>query len=224
MRLAMMFVWRFGVIVVITELMGLGFAGSTEIPLFIFGDSLVDAGNNNYIPSLSRADFPPYGIDFNLSGGKPTGRFTNGKTIPDIIGLSIGKTMLPQPYLAPTTKGALILPGVNYGSGASGILNATGSLFAARIGLQQQIEYFENSRAELVYLLGEAETTKFLGKSIFTVTTGSNDYLINYLLPISPVRAQYTPDEYQEKLISDLGLLLVVRFLSSVYIYFNGLM
>lgn len=53
---------------------------------FVFGDSLVDAGNNDYLFSLSKADSPPYGIDFNPSGGQPTGRFTNGRTIADILG------------------------------------------------------------------------------------------------------------------------------------------
>lgn len=53
---------------------------------FVFGDSLVDAGNNNYLLSLSRADLPPNGIDFGASGGQPTGRFTNGRTMADIVG------------------------------------------------------------------------------------------------------------------------------------------
>lgn len=53
---------------------------------FIFGDSLVDAGNNNYISTLSKANIPPNGIDFKPSGGNPTGRYTNGRTIGDIIG------------------------------------------------------------------------------------------------------------------------------------------
>lgn len=53
---------------------------------FIFGDSLVDAGNNNYLSTLSKADMNPNGIDFAASGGNPTGRFTNGRTIADIIG------------------------------------------------------------------------------------------------------------------------------------------
>lgn len=53
---------------------------------FVFGDSLVDAGNNDYLFTLSKANLPPYGIDFKPSGGQPTGRFTNGRTIPDIIG------------------------------------------------------------------------------------------------------------------------------------------
>lgn len=55
---------------------------------FIFGDSLVDAGNNNYISTLSKADIKPNGIDFKASGGEPTGRYTNGRTIGDIIGTS----------------------------------------------------------------------------------------------------------------------------------------
>jgi len=53
---------------------------------FIFGDSLVDAGNNNYLQTLSKANIPPNGIDFKASGGNPTGRFTNGRTIGDIVG------------------------------------------------------------------------------------------------------------------------------------------
>jgi len=50
--------------------------------IFIFGDSLLDVGNNNYIVTLARANFQPYGIDF----GGPTGRFTNGRTTADVLG------------------------------------------------------------------------------------------------------------------------------------------
>jgi len=57
---------------------------------FIFGDSLVDNGNNNYIVSLARANYPPYGIDF---AGGPSGRFTNGLTTVDVI----GKLLATQP-------------------------------------------------------------------------------------------------------------------------------
>lgn len=49
---------------------------------FIFGDSLVDSGNNNQLQSLARADYFPYGIDFQFG---PTGRFCNGKTTVDVI-------------------------------------------------------------------------------------------------------------------------------------------
>lgn len=51
---------------------------------FIFGDSLVDVGNNNYIVSVARANNLPFGIDFPKG---PTGRFCNGKTVLDVIGM-----------------------------------------------------------------------------------------------------------------------------------------
>lgn len=50
---------------------------------FVFGDSLVDNGNNNYLITTARADAPPYGIDY--PSHRPTGRFSNGLNIPDII-------------------------------------------------------------------------------------------------------------------------------------------
>ena len=59
--------------------------GEPQVPCyFIFGDSLVDNGNNNNIASLARANYLPYGIDF---PNGPTGRFSNGKTTVDVIGL-----------------------------------------------------------------------------------------------------------------------------------------
>ncbi|KAK9068943.1 hypothetical protein SSX86_013059 [Deinandra increscens subsp. villosa] len=52
--------------------------------VFVFGDSFADQGNNNYINTLAKANFPPYGADF--MGGTPTGRFSNGKTLSDFLG------------------------------------------------------------------------------------------------------------------------------------------
>jgi len=65
-------------------LLGLGFKVKAEpqVPCyFIFGDSLVDNGNNNRLRSIARADYFPYGIDF----GGPTGRFSNGRTTVDVL-------------------------------------------------------------------------------------------------------------------------------------------
>lgn len=61
-----------------------GTEAQPQVPCyFIFGDSLVDNGNNNQIASLARANYLPYGIDF---PDGPTGRFSNGKTTVDVIG------------------------------------------------------------------------------------------------------------------------------------------
>jgi hypothetical protein len=61
-------------------------AGQALVPgMMIFGDSVVDAGNNNRLPTLVRADFPPYGRDFPATHA-PTGRFCNGKLATDYTG------------------------------------------------------------------------------------------------------------------------------------------
>lgn len=64
----------------------LSIAAAGEGPLtpamFIFGDSLIDDGNNNFLPSAARANYLPYGIDI----GFPTGRFCNGLTVVDYGG------------------------------------------------------------------------------------------------------------------------------------------
>lgn len=55
-----------------------------QVPcFFIFGDSLVDNGNNNGILTLARANYQPYGVDFAQGA---TGRFCNGRTVVDVLG------------------------------------------------------------------------------------------------------------------------------------------
>lgn len=57
---------------------------AASLVTFIFGDSLTEVGNNNFLQlSLAKSNYPFYGIDY--IGGKATGRFTNGRTIGDII-------------------------------------------------------------------------------------------------------------------------------------------
>ena len=53
--------------------------------VIVFGDSIVDSGNNNYVSTLVRCDFPPDGRDFG-GGNRPTGRFSTGLVPSDIIG------------------------------------------------------------------------------------------------------------------------------------------
>ncbi|CAH9067525.1 unnamed protein product [Cuscuta europaea] len=172
---------------------------------FIFGDSLVDAGNNNYLSTLSKADTPPNGIDFKPSGGNPTGRFTNGRTIGDIIGEGLGQSYYSTPFLAPNCSGKAILHGVNYASGGGGILNGTGSIFVNRLSMDIQVDYFNITRRQINKLLGASKAREFVTKkSIFSITVGSNDFLNNYLLPLVSIgtRLSQTPDAFIDHLIS----------------------
>lgn len=60
--------------------------GSTSlVPAIItFGDSVVDVGNNDYIHTIFKADYPPYGRSF--KNQEATGRFCDGKLATDITG------------------------------------------------------------------------------------------------------------------------------------------
>ena len=98
--------------------------------LFVFGSSLVDNGNNNFLQnSTAKADYLPYGIDFPLG---PSGRFTNGRNVIDLLGGHLKLPSLIPAFSDPNTKGSKIVHGVNYASGASGILDDTG-LLAVRL-------------------------------------------------------------------------------------------
>ncbi|CAA2981298.1 GDSL esterase/lipase At2g23540-like [Olea europaea var. sylvestris] len=174
---------------------------------FIFGDSLVDAGNNNYLQTLSRANIPPNGIDFKASGGNPTGRYTNGRTIGDIIGEGLGQPHYAMPFLSPNTTGRTILSGVNYASGGGGIMNATGRIFVNRLSMDIQVDYFNITRKQIDKLLGPSKAKDYLKrKSIFSVTIGSNDFLNNYLLPVISVgaRISQSPDAFVDDMLNHL--------------------
>ncbi|CAA2997713.1 GDSL esterase lipase At1g29670-like [Olea europaea subsp. europaea] len=47
------------------------------------GDSLFDNGNNNFLSTMAKSNYPPYGIDY---PDGPTGRFSNGRNIADFLG------------------------------------------------------------------------------------------------------------------------------------------
>lgn len=77
-----------GVCIVFALIAGVLGAGDDELrglfpALVVFGDSTVDAGNNNYLSTPVKSNFAPYGE--NYQGGMPTGRFTDGFIAPDLI-------------------------------------------------------------------------------------------------------------------------------------------
>lgn len=57
---------------------------TTRQVTYVFGDSMAEVGNNNYLPNaLAKSNYPWYGVDY--IKGQPTGRFTNGRTVGDIM-------------------------------------------------------------------------------------------------------------------------------------------
>ncbi|XP_043721101.1 GDSL esterase/lipase At5g45960-like [Telopea speciosissima] len=85
--------------------------------VFAFGDSTLDPGNNDGLTTLMHGDHLPYGHDF--QGGIPTGRFTNGKLVTDMIVSSLGiKDSVPA-YLDPKITNHDLLTGVSFASAGS---------------------------------------------------------------------------------------------------------
>ncbi|KAG6431955.1 hypothetical protein SASPL_103527 [Salvia splendens] len=163
--------------------------------MFVFGDSLIDSGNNNNLPSFAKANYFPYGIDFNDG---PTGRFSNGYTMVDTIAKLLGLPLIPPHSEA---SGKQMKHGVNFASAASGILDITGRNFMGRIPFNQQISYFENSLDQLTGPLGASEMAHHLSRCIFFIGMGSNDYLNNYLLPNYDTKNQYDGQQYADFLV-----------------------
>ncbi|NP_001132708.1 GDSL esterase/lipase [Zea mays] len=156
-------------------------AGGRPPAMFVFGDSTLDVGNNNYLagPGVPQANKPYYGIDF--PGSVPTGRFSNGYNIADYLAKSMGFASSPPPYLslAPST-GRLVLTargsGVSYASGGAGILDSTNA--GNNIPLSKQVQYFKSTKAQLVTKLGSRATHLLLSRSVFLFSVGSNDLFV----------------------------------------------
>uniref|UniRef100_A0ACD5VUJ3 Uncharacterized protein n=1 Tax=Avena sativa TaxID=4498 RepID=A0ACD5VUJ3_AVESA len=178
---------------------------------FIFGDSLVDNGNNNYIMSLARSNYPPYGIDF---PGGPSGRFTNGLTTVDVIAQLLGFDNFIPPYAA--TGGDQLLNGANFASAAAGIRAETGQQLGGRIPFAGQVRNYQTAVQTMVNILGDQDTaSERLSQCIFSVGMGSNDYLNNYFQPaFYTTGSRYTPQQFSDSLIADYR-----RYLQVMYSY-----
>ncbi|XP_022867452.1 GDSL esterase/lipase At5g55050-like isoform X2 [Olea europaea var. sylvestris] len=162
--------------------------------IYVFGDSLVDVGNNKHLPlSLLRADLPHNGVDY--PGGKPTGRFSNGKNSADFLAEKLGLTTAP-PYLSQPND--VFVKGVNFASGGAGIFNATNEdVIKQTIPLPIQLGYFSLVHQRLVKQLGTASAQEHLSKSLFPVVIGSND-LINFS------KSKNTPQQFVNLMVSSL--------------------
>ncbi|XP_028763976.1 GDSL esterase/lipase At4g18970-like [Neltuma alba] len=168
--------------------------------MYIFGDSLSEHGNNNLLPTLAKYNYPPYGIDFPFGA---TGRATNGRTVVDVI--TFAAELMGLPLIPPfaNTRGSDILKGVNYASGAAGILFDTGKKMGADISMDAQIRNHGITASAIAARFGGVEAARrYLNKCLYYVNIGSNDYLNNYFMP------QYYPSSHIYNLTQFTDLLI----------------
>ncbi|KAL8128932.1 hypothetical protein V2J09_018087 [Rumex salicifolius] len=162
-----------------------------------FGDSIIDPGNNNYIKTMLKCNFSPYGRDF--AGGHPTGRFSNGRIPTDFIVEELGiKSYLPA-YLDPSLKAEELLTGVSFASGASGYDPLT-PVIASVISLTEQLSLFKEYVGKLNKIVGESKTKSIIKGSIFIIVAGSDDIANTYF--DSPFRKKsYDLDSYSDLMV-----------------------
>ncbi|KAJ9179461.1 hypothetical protein P3X46_011248 [Hevea brasiliensis] len=168
-----------------------------SVALFIFGDSLFDAGNNNYLKNASlRADVWPYGETFFKY---PTGRFSDGRLIPDFIAEWLKLPLLP-PYLQPGNHDYVY--GVNFASAGAGALVET--RHGTVIDLNTQLSYFKDVNEKLRQQLSDAETyNKLISKALHLFSVGGNDYVV-YVTSNSTVFKSFSKEEYVGIVIGNL--------------------
>ncbi|KAL1365231.1 hypothetical protein HN51_013299 [Arachis hypogaea] len=150
--------------------------------LYVFGDSTVDPGNNNYIRTAFKSNFEPYGRDF--ANQVPTGRFTNGKLGTDFIAWYLGLKEFLPPYLDPNLTNQELITGVSFASAGSGYDPLTPTLSNV-ISIGKQLEHFKEYKKKLEKILGKQKTENHMKNAIFFISAGTNDFVINYFtLPI----------------------------------------
>nr|DAD41676.1 TPA_asm: hypothetical protein HUJ06_015999 [Nelumbo nucifera] len=145
--------------------------------LIVFGDSIVDTGNNNNLLTAVKCNFPPYGRDF--MGGIPTGRFSNGRVPSDLLVQEIGiKELLPA-YLDPDLQTEDLHTGVSFASGGAGFDPLTAQASSV-LSLPKQLELFKEYIGKLNEAVGEERSSTIVSESLYVIGAGSDDIANTY--------------------------------------------
>ncbi|PIA53936.1 hypothetical protein AQUCO_00900480v1, partial [Aquilegia coerulea] len=181
----------------------------SKVPaVIVFGDSTVDAGNNNQISTVLKSNFKPYGRDF--FGGIPTGRFSNGRLPTDFISQAFGCKPTVPAYLDPQYSIKDFATGVCFASAGTGYDNATSDVLSV-IPLWKELEYYKEFQEKLRDYLGDAKAQETIRDALYLISMGTNDFLENYF--VLPTRSsQYTVEQYEIFLLG-----IAAKFLKDLY-------
>ncbi|KAK4741808.1 hypothetical protein SAY87_025396 [Trapa incisa] len=181
---------------------------STKVPaIIVFGDSSVDAGNNNAISTALKSNFEPYGRDF--FDRRPTGRFSNGRIPPDFISEAFGLRPFVPAYLDPAFNISDFASGVCFASAGTGYDNVTSNVLNV-IPMWKELEYYRDYQQKLRASLGDKKANSIISEALYIVSLGTNDFLENYYssFPIPGSnsgcrRAQFPqPGQFEDFLVS----------------------
>ncbi|KAF0915723.1 hypothetical protein E2562_038429, partial [Oryza meyeriana var. granulata] len=204
-------------IILLKSFLSCSAATTGKVPaVIVFGDSTVDAGNNNDIPTAFKANFPPYGRDFD--GGVATGRFSNGRLVTDFLSEALGLPSSVPAYLDSSYTIDQLACGVSFASAGAGLDDLTAQIaFNVVIKLQKGRQHrfqapvrdtTKSTAGVLQGIQGEAKarqgreyvTNEIITEALYIFSIGTNDFIINYfLLPLRP--AVHSTSEYVAYLI-----------------------
>ncbi|XP_027109333.2 GDSL esterase/lipase At2g30220 [Coffea arabica] len=145
--------------------------------IYAFGDSFADTGNNNFLVTLLKANHAPYGQCF--PGRVATGRFSDGKLIPDILASALGIKEFVPPFLDPSLSPQELRTGVSFASAGSGYDELT-TVFTNVIPVSKQAEHFEHYIGRLNRAAGEVAARNIVRGSLSVLLAGTSDFLINF--------------------------------------------
>ncbi|CAN6179802.1 unnamed protein product [Urochloa humidicola] len=146
--------------------------------LLVLGDSTVDPGNNNRLPTTARANFLPYGLNF--YGRRPTGRFTNGRLATDMLAEKLGIARTIPGFFDPNLRLAQLRRGVSFASGGSGYDDNTANRINA-VSFSAQLHNLFRYKLLIRTLLGPRRSERLVNRATFVISTGTNDMLSVYL-------------------------------------------
>ncbi|KAJ7956165.1 GDSL esterase/lipase [Quillaja saponaria] len=181
---------------------------SKPVPaLYIFGDSNVDAGNNNKLKTMFKANVPPYGIDFPGGLSASGGRASNGMTYVDFFAKWLG-LQLPPAVNNVDLNTVETIDGFNYASASAGILEDSRFNDNENIYLGKQVSMFNDTVEKYLTkrFKDKAELSNYLSKSIFVISIGGNDFIFNLNMKMGEKTP--SPDQisqFSEKLLKLLG-------------------
>lgn len=180
--------------------------------IFYFGDSIFDTGNNNHIPTLGLANHPPYGRDF--PGSRPTGRFSNGRLVPDLLNERLQLKEFSPPFLDATLSDKDIVTGVNFASAGSGFDDRTSHL-ANTMPLSAQVDLFrEEYLPRLRSIAGDKEAARIIASSLIFINSGTNDFTRYY----RSSRRRMDIGEYQDTVLQLVRAHVKVKLGSSGFV------
>lgn len=144
-----------------------GQISATHVALFVFGDSLYDVGMNAYYKKGTLGTHVPYGESYFKT---PTGRYSDGRLIPDFI-TQYAKLPFLQPYLKPGLTD--YTNGVNFAAAGACVLT---DIRPGTINLKMQVDYWLEMVEKVKKQIGEAQTKKLLKQAVYQFSIGGNDY------------------------------------------------